>query len=155
MKEERGKKKVYNYFMKTYRAILQETFEDDTSVQIHKENQSLDNVLELFEILDGKSFPILQIFISGSAYPHFSVIGGPDEFALSLNKGERTWQEYLDPDKDASNWKSFGLGYHNFELYENELCNKQIATKAILHFCSAGEWLINLPFRDKVILEKK
>lgn len=138
----------YNWGMKTYRAIIQESFEDDTTNDILFDNQNIEQILALFEKLDGKSYPVLQIFISRVIYPHLFVIGGPDLFTLSFTESENVWREpRTNPDPDTSKWRAFGLGYHNHEVVDDELLNKQVIIKVIKHFCETGEWPIEIPSR--------
>jgi len=134
--------------MKTYRAIIHKSFEDDTTKQILFEDQNLEQVLGLFDKLDGKSFPALQIFLSNDVYPQLYVIGGSDLFTFNLTKDENLWQETrTNPDPDTSKWRTFGLGYHNYEFLDDELCNKQVTIRVIKHFCATGEWPVQIPSR--------
>jgi hypothetical protein len=100
--------------------------------------------------LNGQSFFALQIFPSQDKYPQLYVIGGPDVFKFSLSKSLDIWKEYHRPDEGNSNWRAFGLGfgYHNHEVNENELCDKENTGRAILHFCTNGEWLADIPYKD-------
>ena len=138
--------------MKTYRAIIQESFEDDTIKEIIFENQTIEKILDLFEKLDGKSFSELQIFPFITPYPHLHVIGGPDMFTFSLAKDKNIWQEIVpNPDPDKSKWRTFGVGYHNFKFFDDELCNKQVTLRMIKYFCETGEWIIAIPSQLKSI----
>lgn len=136
----------YNWGMKTYRTLIHESFEDDTTKEIIFDNQSIEQILALFEKLDGKAFPVLQILLSNDIYPHLYVIGGPDLFTFSITKDENLWQETrTNPDPDTSKWRTFGLGYHNYEFLDDELCNKQVTIRVIKYFCATGEWPIDIP----------
>ena len=138
----------YNWVMKTYRAIIQESFEDDTTKELFFDNQNIEQILALFEKLDGKSVPVLQIFFSNDTYPHLYIIGGPDLFTFSLTESENSWQEpRTNPEPDTSRWRAFGLGYHNYEVVDDELLNKQVTIKVIKHFCITGGWPSDLPSR--------
>ena len=69
---------------------------------------------------------------SKDLYPYLYVIGGSDLFTLSLTTDENPWQESkTNPDPDTSKWRAFGLGYHNYEFFEDELCNKQGTIRVI------------------------
>lgn len=136
--------------MRTYQVIIHEYFEDDSTRETIFKEKVLEQVLELFETLDGKSFPVLEIFLSQTSYPSLYVIGGPDLFTFSLAKSENTWQEInKNPNPDASKWRAFGLGYHNYEFFDCDLLNKQVTIKAIHHFCITGEWLASIPSHIK------
>ena len=138
----------YNWRMDTYRVIIHESFENDSTKKIILDNQNTEQILSLFEKLDGKSFPILQIFLSKEPYPYLYVIGGPDLFTFSLAIDENLWQEMRkNPDPDTSKPRAFGLGYHNYEFFEDELCNKQVTIRVIKHFCATGGWSISIPSR--------
>lgn len=133
--------------METYRAIIHESFENDTIKEIILDNQNIEQILSLFEKLDGKSLPVLQIFLSKAPYPYLYVIGGPDLFTFSLITGENSWQEMrTNPDPDTSKLRAFGFGYHNYEFFEDELFNKQVTTRVIKHLCATGEWP-GIPFK--------
>jgi hypothetical protein len=132
--------------METYRVIIHESFENDSTKEIILDNQNIEQILSWFEKLDGKSLPALQISLSKEPYPYLYVIGGPDLFTFSLTTDEHSWQEMrTNPDPDTSKWRAFGLGYHNYEFFEDELCNKQVTIRVIKHFCTTGEWPIGIP----------
>lgn len=116
------------------------------------DNQNVEQILDLVEKLDGKSLPVLQIFSSNEPYPYLYGIGGPDLFTISLTTDANSWHEMRtnpDPDPDTSKWRAFGLGYHNYEFFEDELCNKQVTIRVIKHFCATGRWPISIPSRNR------
>ncbi len=132
--------------MDTYRVILHESFENDSTKEIILDNQNTQQILSLVEKLDGKSFPVIQIFLSQEPFPYLYVIGGPDLFTFSLTIDENSWQEMrTNPDPDTSKWRDFGLEYHNYEFFEDELCNKQVTIRVIKHCCATSEWPIGIP----------
>jgi hypothetical protein len=132
--------------MVTYRVSIHESFENDSTKEIILDNQNIEQILSLFEKLDGKSLPVLQIFLSKKPYPYLYVIGGPDLFTFSLTTDENSWQKMrTNPDPDTSKWRAFGLGYHNYEFFEDELCNKRVTIRVIKHFCATGEWPSGIP----------
>jgi hypothetical protein len=135
--------------MRTYKVTIHKSFDNDSIEEVKFNNQTFEQVLTLFEKLDGKSISELQIFISNDSYPYLYVIGGPEMFTFSLAENEISWKEpSLNPDPDTSKWRTFGLGYSNYEFYEDELCNKIVVNRAIKHFCESGKWLTDIPYKS-------
>ena len=131
--------------MKTFRVIIHESFEDDTIKEIVFINQNIEQILTLIEKLNGKSWVYLEIYYSSSPYHSLYIIGGPDMFSFSLRMSKNKWVEKkYNPDHSPS-WRTFGLGYHNYEADEYELCDLTTTKKVVQHFCSTGEWLTSIP----------
>lgn len=55
------------------------------------------------------------------------------------------------PDLETSKCRAFGLGQHNFEFSDDELCDKQATVKSDKHFCTTGEWTIDIHLKSHQI----
>jgi len=103
--------------------------------------------------LDASQFTSVSLFLHdrNDSYPCLSIVGGGGLYSAELDlgndKGEPTGERlgYINPDLYFSfqdtKIKTFGLGYHNYEIDEAYLCNDlDLILKLAKHFADTATW---------------
>ena len=132
---------------------------DDESIKHTVVNPSWDNIQNAFSRLDGQTYPALFLTCDDQlvSFPSLTVLGGSDEFAVSLERvpkngrGEFERLKLINPSRlnvfQLNDKRGIGKGYHNYEVEMEYLTtDKELILKIIRAFTFTGRWYSQVPF---------
>ena len=133
--------------------------DDDDCIKHTIVNPSWDDIQETFSRLDGQTYPALFLTCDDQSvsFPSMTVIGGPDEYSVSLarvpanGRGDFEQLTFINPSRfsefHSSGWRGIGKGYHNYEVELEYLSSdKELILRVIEHFAETGRWYHQAPF---------
>jgi hypothetical protein len=123
------------------------------------DNPSWNDIQAAFSRLEGQTYPafFLTCDEQNTLLPSLSVIGGPHEYEISLERvpahgrGEFERLQLIHPPRfynpDVQGWRGIGKSYHNYEIGTKYLTpDRELALEVIEHFTYTGQWLPKAPF---------
>jgi len=133
--------------------------DEDDSIKHTIVDPSWDDIQKAFLRLDGQTYPAMFLACDDQlvSFPSLTVLGGPDEYAVSLERvpanGRGAFERlqlinptrFKEPHSDV--WRGIGKGYHNFEVEMEFLTpDKDLILTVIKHFTDTGRWYPQAPF---------
>ena len=142
---------------------LTEDSEDEGEVYVVLD-PTWQDVWDAFARLDGWIYPSMHLSLhKRRRYPCMSIMGGPEEYAVSLdvsNGIDAEWGNksihYLDPrraDELYTNkaWRGVGRAYSNLEIGEVFFTpDRELVVKLIDYFANTGEWHPDVPYVEEI-----
>jgi hypothetical protein len=132
---------------------------EDSHEDRHIVSPSWLDITEALRRLDGRMHPALFLSLHARprSYPMLSIIGGPDEYTVSLalgnERGESTNEktQYVNPTRfsrfERGGYRAIGNGYSNYEIEEGFLTSNFALIQAIVeHFAEHGVWYPKAPY---------
>lgn len=133
--------------------------DNDDSIMHTIADPSWNDIQTTFSGLDGQTYPALFLTRDDQlvSFPSLTVIGGPDEYAVSFERvptnGRGTFErlKLINPSRfnefQSSGWCGIGKGYHNYEVeLEYLTSDRELVLRIIQHFAHTGEWYSQAPF---------
>jgi hypothetical protein len=127
---------------------------------------SWDDIWDAFARLDGQTYPALSLQGDDESVsqPLLSVLGGPDEYSVTLenvptNGGVTSKRLVLiNPDRfndfHSFGWRGIGKGYHNYEVeIEYLIPEKDLVQRIVQYFTETGRWYPAAPHITETVDE--
>lgn len=132
---------------------------EDEVKEHERVDPSWEAIHEAFLHLDSQAYPALSLSLQDQKpyLPSLTVIGGPDEYAVALERvpssrhGEFERIQLINLTRfqrfETSGYRGIGKGYHNYEIETMFLTpDAAMILTMIRHFATTGQWYPSAPF---------